>query len=234
MSLELVGLEAGYGGARVVQGVSLSVPPGRIVTLLGPNGAGKSTTLRAVAGLIRPRGGEVRLDGQRVDGLAADAVLRRGLALVPERRELFPSLTVAENLALGAYTRRDKAEVAADLEMVFTLFPRLKERRPQAARTLSGGEQQMLAIGRGLMSRPRYLLLDEPSLGIAPLLIEEIFRKLLDIRSQGTAILLVEQNATAALQVADHGYVIETGLIRLEGSAEALAADDAVRETYLR
>ena len=234
MSLELVGLEAGYGGARVVQGVSLSVPPGRIVTLLGPNGAGKSTTLRAVAGLIRPRGGEVRLDGQRVDGLAADAVLRRGLALVPERRELFPSLPVAENLALGAYTRRDKAEVAADLEMVFTLFPRLKERRPQAARTLSGGEQQMLAIGRGLMSRPRYLLLDEPSLGIAPLLIEEIFRKLLDIRSQGTAILLVEQNATAALQVADHGYVIETGLIRLEGSAEALAADDAVRETYLR
>jgi branched-chain amino acid transport system ATP-binding protein len=234
MSLELVGLEAGYGGARVVQGVSLSVPPGRIVTLLGPNGAGKSTTLRAVAGLIRPRGGEVRLDGQRVDGLPADAVLRRGLALVPERRELFPSLTVAENLALGAYTRRDKAEVATDLEMVFTLFPRLKERRPQAARTLSGGEQQMLAIGRGLMSRPRYLLLDEPSLGIAPLLIEEIFRKLLDIRSQGTAILLVEQNAAAALQVADHGYVIETGVIRLEGSAQALAADDAVRETYLR
>ena len=234
MSLELVGIEAGYGGARVVQGVSLSVPPGRIVTLLGPNGAGKSTTLRAVAGLIRPSAGEVRLDGTRLDGLPADAVLRRGLALVPERRELFPSLSVAENLALGAYTRRDRGEVAADLEMVFTLFPRLKERRPQAARTLSGGEQQMLAIARGLMSRPRTLLLDEPSLGLAPLLIEEIFRKLVDIRSQGTAILLVEQNAAAALQVADHGYVLETGVIRLEGSASALASNDAVQETYLR
>jgi branched-chain amino acid transport system ATP-binding protein len=234
MSLDLVGLEAGYGGARVVQGVSLSVPPGRIVTLLGPNGAGKSTTLRAVAGLIRLSAGEVRLEGQRLDGEPADVVLRRGLALVPERRELFPSLTVAENLALGAFSRRDKAEVATDLEMVFTLFPRLKERRPQAARTLSGGEQQMLAIGRGLMSRPRYLLLDEPSLGLAPLLIEEIFRKLESIRAQGTAILLVEQNAAAALQVADHGYVLEAGMIRLEGSALALATDDAVREAYLR
>lgn len=234
MSLDLVGLEAGYGGARVVQGISLSVPPGRIVTLLGPNGAGKSTTLRAVAGLIRLGAGEVRLEGQCLDGEPADVVLRRGVALVPERRELFPSLSVAENLALGAYSRRDKVEVATDLEMVFTLFPRLKERRPQAARTLSGGEQQMLAIGRGLMSRPRYLLLDEPSLGLAPLLIEEIFRKLVSIRAQGTAILLVEQNAAAALQVADHGYVLEAGVIRLEGSAQALATNDAVREAYLR
>ena len=234
MALEIAGLEAGYGGARVVQGISFRVPEGSIVTLLGPNGAGKSTTLRAIAGLLRPGGGAVTLDGVRLDGLAADAVVRHGIALVPERRELFPSLSVAENLALGAYVRRDRAAVADDLEMVFALFPRLRERRPQPARTLSGGEQQMLAIGRGLMSRPRYLMLDEPSLGLAPLLIAEIFRKLVDIRAHGTAILLVEQNAAAALDVADHGYVLETGVIRLEGSAAALAADDAVRETYLR
>jgi branched-chain amino acid transport system ATP-binding protein len=234
MALELVGIEAGYGGARVVQGISLAVPEGSIVTLLGPNGAGKSTTLRAVAGLLRPTAGTITLDGVRLDGLAPDALVRRGLALVPERRELFPSLSVAENLALGAYIRRDRAAIAADLEMVFMLFPRLRERRGQAARTLSGGEQQMLAIGRGLMSRPRYLLLDEPSLGLAPMLIAEIFRKLTEIRAHGTAILLVEQNAAAALDVADHGYVLETGLIRLQGSAAALAADDAVRETYLR
>ncbi len=234
MALELRGLEAGYGGALVVQGVSLAVPEGRIVTLLGPNGAGKSTTLRAVAGLVRPRAGEVRLNGARIDGMPADAAVGRGLALVPERRELFPSLPVAENLALGAFSRRDRAGIAEDLEMCFALFPRLKERRAQPARTLSGGEQQMLAIARGLMSRPRYLLLDEPSLGLAPLLIEEIFRKLVQIRAAGTAILLVEQNAMAALDVADYGYVLETGVIRLEGDAAALRADDSVRETYLR
>ena len=234
MALELRGVEAGYGGALAVQGVSLTVPPGSIVTLLGPNGAGKSTTLRAAAGLIRPRAGEILLDGERLDGLPADAVVRRGLALVPERRELFPSLPVLENLSLGAHTRRDRAAIAEDLEMCFALFPRLKERRAQPARTLSGGEQQMVAIARGLMSRPRYLLLDEPSLGLAPLLIEEIFRKLIDIRARGTAILLVEQNAAAALEVADRGYVIETGQIRLEGTAADLAAADAVRETYLR
>lgn len=221
--------------ARVaVRDVSLSVNAGEIVTLLGPNGAGKSTTLRAAAGLIRPRSGEILLDGERLDGLPADAVVRRGLALVPERRELFPSLPVLENLLLGAHTRRDRAAIAEDLEMCFALFPRLKERGAQPASTLSGGEQQMVAIARGLMSRPRYLLLDEPSLGLAPLLIEEIFRKLIDIRARGTAILLVEQNAAAALEVADRGYVIETGQIRLEGTAAELAADDAVRETYLR
>lgn len=234
MALELRGVEAGYGRALAVQGVSLTVPPGSIVTLLGPNGAGKSTTLRATAGLIRPRAGEILLDGERLDGLPADAVVRRGLALVPERRELFPSLPVLENLSLGAHTRRDRAAIAEDLEMCFALFPRLRERRAQPAGTLSGGEQQMVAIARGLMSRPRYLLLDEPSLGLAPLLIEEIFRKLIDIRARGTAILLVEQNAAAALEVADRGYVIETGQIRLEGTAADLAADDAVRETYLR
>jgi len=234
MALELREVEAGFGSALAVQGVSLTVSPGSIVTLLGPNGAGKSTTLRAAAGLIRPRAGEILLDGERLDGLPADAVVRRGLALVPERRELFPSLPVLENLSLGAHTRRDRAAIAEDLEMCFALFPRLKERRAQPARTLSGGEQQMVAIARGLMSRPRYLLLDEPSLGLAPLLIEEIFRKLIDIRARGTAILLVEQNATAALEVADRGYVIETGQIRLEGTAADLAADDAVRETYLR
>jgi branched-chain amino acid transport system ATP-binding protein len=234
MALELRGVEAGYGGALAVQGVSLTVPARSIVTLLGPNGAGKSTTLRAAAGLIRPRAGKILLDGERLDGLPADAVVRRGLALVPERRELFPSLPVLENLSLGAHTRRDRAAIAEDLEMCFALFPRLKERGAQPARTLSGGEQQMVAIARGLMSRPRYLLLDEPSLGLAPLLIEEIFRKLSDIRARGTAILLVEQNAAAALAVADRGYVIEAGQIRLEGTAADLAADDAVRETYLR
>jgi len=234
MALELRAVEAGYGGALAVQGVSLTVPARSIVTLLGPNGAGKSTTLRAAAGLIRPRAGEILLDGERLDGLPADAVVRRGLALVPERRELFPSLPVLENLLLGAHTRRDRAAIAEDLEMCFALFPRLKERGAQLARTLSGGEQQMVAIARGLMSRPRYLLLDEPSLGLAPLLIEEIFRKLSAIRARGTAILLVEQNAAAALEVADRGYVIETGQIRLEGTAADLAADDAVRETYLR
>jgi branched-chain amino acid transport system ATP-binding protein len=233
MALELRGIEAGYGGALAVQGVSLAVEAGSIVTLLGPNGAGKSTTLRVIAGLMRPRAGEVWLEGERLDGLAADEVVRRGLALVPERRELFPSLPVIENLTLGAHTRRDRARIADDLEMCFTLFPRLRERRAQPARTLSGGEQQMVAIARGLMSRPRYLLLDEPSLGLAPLLIEEIFRKLRDIRAGGTAILLVEQNAAAALDVADRGYVIETGEIRMEGSAAELASDDGVRETYL-
>ncbi len=234
MTLEVAGLEAGYGNVRVVHGISFSVPDSSIVTLLGPNGAGKSTTLRAIAGLVKPSSGSVMLDGDRIDGLAADAVVRRGLALVPERRELFPSLSVAGNLSLGAYTRSDRAGIAADLEMVFTLFPRLKERRQQHALTLSGGEQQMLAIGRGLMSRPRYLLLDEPSLGLAPLLIAEIFRKFVEIRASGTAILLVEQNASAALDVVDHGYVLETGVIRLEGGAASLAADDAIRETYLR
>jgi branched-chain amino acid transport system ATP-binding protein len=234
MPLEIRGLEAGYGRALAVQGINLSVPEGRIVALLGPNGAGKSTTLRAIAGLLRPRAGSVTLDGTRLDHLPADQVLRRGLALVPERRELFPGLTVQENLALGAHTRRDRAEIAADQEMCFALFPRLKERRPQAARTLSGGEQQMLAIARGLMSRPRFLLLDEPSLGIAPLLIEEIFRRLVEIRAQGTAILLVEQNAVATLEIADEGYVLETGSIRLHGTATQLRADDAVQEAYLR
>jgi branched-chain amino acid transport system ATP-binding protein len=233
MPLEVVGLEAGYGRALAVQGISLAVPEGRLVTLLGPNGAGKSTTLRAIAGLLRPRHGKGLLDGEDICGLPPDAVLRRGLALVPERRELFPGLTVAENLALGAFIRRDRAGIAAETELCFTLFPRLKERRGQRAGTLSGGEQQMLAIARGLMSRPRYLLLDEPSLGIAPLLIAEIFRRLVAIRDQGTAILLVEQNAAAALDIADDGYVLEAGLIRLHGPAAALREDAAVQAAYL-
>jgi branched-chain amino acid transport system ATP-binding protein len=233
MPLELRAIEAGYGRAIAVQGVSLIVPDGGIVTLLGPNGAGKSTTLKVAAGLLRPTAGQVLLDGTRIDGLAADRVLRRGLALVPERRELFPGLTVRENLALGAHSRDDRASIAADLEMCLGLFPRLAERRAQVVRTLSGGEQQMLAIARGLMSRPRMLLLDEPSLGIAPLLVEEIFRQLPKIRDRGTAILLVEQNAVAALAVADFGYVIEAGSIRLSGSPAALRADEAVQQAYL-
>ena len=233
MPLELRGIEAGYGRALAVQGVSLTVPDDGIVALLGPNGAGKSTTLRVVAGLLRPRAGQVLLDGERIEGLPADRVLRRGVALVPERRELFPSLTVRENLHLGAYSRDDRAGIAADAAECLALFPHLAERRVQPARTLSGGEQQMLAIARGLMSRPRFLLLDEPSLGIAPLLLEEIFRRLPGIRARGTAILLVEQNAEAALAIADEGHVLETGAIRLSGSPAALRADDAVRRAYL-
>jgi len=233
--LELRGIEAGYGRALAVQGVSLTVPDGGIVALLGPNGAGKSTTLRVVSGLLRPRAGSVLLDGERLDGLPADSVLRRGVALVPERRELFPGLSVRENLLLGAYSRGDREGIAADEAMCLALFPRLAERRAQAARTLSGGEQQMLAIARGLMSRPRFLLLDEPSLGIAPLLVEEIFRRLPEIRARrGTAILLVEQNAEAALAVAEEGHVLETGALRLSGTPAALRVDDAVRRAYLR
>jgi branched-chain amino acid transport system ATP-binding protein len=228
------GIEAGYGSGTVLHGLSLSVGRGQIVTLLGPNGAGKSTALKAVGGLLRPRRGSIRFDGRAIDGLRADEIVRRGVALVPERRELFPNLTVQENLQLGAYLRRDAAGVQADREMCLEIFPRLAERRRQAASTLSGGEQQMLAIARGLMSRPRLLLLDEPSLGLSPLLVEEIFTRIGTFRTSGVSVLLVEQNAMAALEVADHGYVLEAGTIQLAGTAAELAADENVRLSYLR
>jgi branched-chain amino acid transport system ATP-binding protein len=231
--LEVGHLKAGYGGAAVLSDVTLGIGPGLIVTLLGPNGAGKSTTLRCIAGLLTPRGGSISLDKAEIGGMAAHQVVRKGISLVPERRELFPNLPVQENLLLGAYIRNDNAGIRSDLDMVFSLFPRLHERRTQSAQTLSGGEQQMLAIGRGLMSRPRFLLLDEPSLGLAPQRIDEIFERIRQIRSTGTAILLVEQNAVAALEVADYGYVIEAGEIRLHGTAAELAANPAVQAAYL-
>lgn len=231
--LDVRGLEAGYGGAVVLLGVTLRIEPGQIVALLGPNGAGKSTALRCMAGLLRPRGGSIRLDEAGIGGLPAHQIVRKGISLVPERRELFPNLGVLENLLLGAYIRSDRAAIRADLDMVFSLFPRLQERRSQVAQTLSGGEQQMLAIGRGLMSRPRYLLLDEPSLGLAPQRIDEIFERIRQIRASGTAILLVEQNAVAALEVADYGYVLEAGEIRVHGSAAELYSNPAVQQAYL-
>jgi branched-chain amino acid transport system ATP-binding protein len=232
--LELRGIEAGYGRALAVQGVSLTVPDGGIVALLGPNGAGKSTTLRVVSGLLRPRAGSVLLDGERLDGLPADSVLRRGVALVPERRELFPGLSVRENLLLGAYSRDDREGIAADEAMCLALFPRLAERRAQAARTLSGGEQQMLAIARGLMSRPRFLLLDEPSLGIAPLLVEEIFRRLPEIRARrGIAILLVEQRAQRTVALAHRSHVLANGRIRLDLTPSDAADTERLAQAYL-
>jgi branched-chain amino acid transport system ATP-binding protein len=230
--LEVANGAVAYGNVEAVRSVSLEVRQSEIVTIIGANGAGKTTLLNAIMG-INAYKGALTLDGRDLTKLGIEDRVSRGLCLVPEHRELFGSMPVEDNLLLGGF--RNKASVSAEIiERVYTLFPRLKERRQQYARTLSGGEQQMLAIGRGLMSHPRYLLLDEPSLGLAPLLIAEIFRKLAEIRAGGTAILLVEQNASAALDVADYGYVLETGVVQLEGSAASLSADEAVRETYLR
>lgn len=232
--LRLEALDVWYGPVQALYGVSLTVNAGEIVTLVGSNGAGKSTTLRAVSGLVVPRAGRVWLDGRAIQGLRADRVVALGVAQAPEGRRIFTRLTVRENLEMGAFLVRDRAQAASTLERVFALFPRLKEREGQAGGTLSGGEQQMLAIGRALMSRPRLLLLDEPSLGIAPILVQEIFREIQRInREDGTTILLVEQNAHVALGVAHRAYVLETGRIVLEGSAQALRDDPQVREAYL-
>jgi branched-chain amino acid transport system ATP-binding protein len=209
------------------------VRQGEIVTLIGSNGAGKSTTLRAISGLIKPRLGSILLDGQPIDPLPAHAVMRLGISQSPEGRRIFARLTVEENLELGAFTRNDKTAIRADLERVLALFPRLRERLRQRGGTLSGGEQQMLAIGRALMSRPRLLLLDEPSMGLAPLLVEQIFRIVRSINEQGTTILLVEQNAHAALSIAHRAYVLETGTVVLEGPATEVLASSQVREAYL-
>jgi branched-chain amino acid transport system ATP-binding protein len=223
-----------YGAVQALHGVSLEVREGEIVTLVGSNGAGKSTTLRAISGLVAARAGRILLEGRAIQGLAADRIVGLGVAHAPEGRRIFTRLSVRENLEMGAYLRRDKAETRATLERVFALFPRLEEREAQSGGTLSGGEQQMLAIGRALMSRPRLLLLDEPSLGIAPILVQEIFREIARInREDGTAILLVEQNANAALGVAQRAYVLETGRIVLEGPAAELKDHPQVREAYL-
>ncbi|HVW34632.1 MAG TPA: ABC transporter ATP-binding protein [Acidimicrobiia bacterium] len=234
--LEVDGLEVAYGKIRAVKGVTFAVPAGTVVTLIGANGAGKTTTLRTLSGLMSPSGGSVSFGGRRIDGLPAHRIVELGIAHVPEGRRIFPRMSVRENLELGAFTRVDTAragELAADFDRVFSLFPVLAERRRQPGGTLSGGEQQMLAIGRAMMSRPRLLMLDEPSMGLSPIMMNLIFTTLAELKAQGTTILLVEQNAQAALALADRAYVIETGCVVLEGSAAELAASEAVRKAYL-
>jgi len=232
--LTVTDLSVRYGKVEALHGVSLTVPAGAIVTVIGPNGAGKTTLLSAIMGLL-PSTGTIHFAGNRVGVPDVEALVTQGMALVPEKRELFGEMSVEDNLILGAFQRycRGDRSVAATLEEVYTIFPRLKERRTQMAATLSGGERQMLAVGRALMGKPRLLLLDEPSLGLAPLIIREIFRTIARLREQGVSILLVEQNARAALQVADYGYVLETGEVTLAGPAEQLANDPQVIETYL-
>jgi branched-chain amino acid transport system ATP-binding protein len=224
---------AGYGQIVAVKGISLTLAEGEIVTLIGANGAGKTTTLRTISGLIRPRAGRITFEDRRIDQLPPHQVVRLGISQAPEGRGIFGRLTVYENLEMGAFTRADGAGLRDDLERVYTLFPRLKERLKQPGGTLSGGEQQMLAIGRALMARPRVLLLDEPSMGLAPVLVETIFETVREINRQGTTILLVEQNAHMALAVATRGYVLESGQIALAASAAELARSEMVRKTYL-
>ncbi|HSF30361.1 MAG TPA: ABC transporter ATP-binding protein [Candidatus Tectomicrobia bacterium] len=231
--LRVQGIETFYGNIQALKGISFEVPEGSIITLLGANGAGKSTTLKSISGLTPPSRGCVTFMGQPIAGRPPEQVVRLGIAHVPEGRELFPGLTVLENLRMGAFTRRDKREVQQSLERVYTHFPILADRRSQLAGTLSGGEQQMLAIGRALMARPRLILLDEPSLGLAPKLVEEIFRIIHDIRTSGATVLLVEQNANKALAIADYGYVLETGQIALQGDSQQLLRNDHVRRSYL-
>jgi branched-chain amino acid transport system ATP-binding protein len=232
MLLEVRSLEVGYGGIRAVKGIDLEVCEGELVCLIGANGAGKSTTLRAICGLLRAREGKVRYDGADIAGTPVHELPRKGLVMVPEGRGIFAQLTVEENLAMGAFTR-DDGDIKRDLERRYETFPRLKERRTQTAGTLSGGEQQMLAIGRALMARPKLLLLDEPSMGLAPRLVAKIFEIVREIAKEGVTILLVEQNARLALEVAARGYVMESGNITLAGNSEKLLADPKVREAYL-
>jgi branched-chain amino acid transport system ATP-binding protein len=231
--LSLEKLEVAYGGIRAVKGIDLAVESGEMVCLIGANGAGKSTTLRAITGLVRAAVGRIRYDGADISGLRVHDIARRGLAMVPEGRGVFPQLTIEENLAMGAYARADRAAVRGDLEHAFQLFPRLAERRRQTAGTLSGGEQQMLAIARALMSRPKLLLLDEPSMGLAPLMVERIFEVIRTIAAEGVTLLLVEQNARLALEVSHRGYVLDGGLVTISGPARSLLGDSRVREAYL-
>ncbi len=231
--LKVEQLSAHYGGIHALQGIALDVPDGSIVSLIGANGAGKSTTLKSIVGLVKPSRGTVTWNGEVLTGLPTKDIVSRGVCLVPEGRHVFPNLTVDENLTLGAYSRSDKPGIAADREKVFGLFPRLKERVSQKAGTLSGGEQQMLAVGRALMTRPRLLMMDEPSLGLAPLIVKMIFDIVKAINAEGVTVLLVEQNAKAALEIADYGYVLETGRIIFHGPGKDLLKDDRVRHAYL-
>jgi branched-chain amino acid transport system ATP-binding protein len=231
--LELNQIHTYYGRIHALKGVSITVEKGEIVTLIGGNGAGKTTTLRTITGLIKPRGGEITLEGEDLTSVKAHQIVHKGVSMVPEGRGIFARLTVSENLDLGAYIRRDREAMASDLERVFTLFPRLKERRTQVAGTLSGGEQQMLAIGRAMMARPRLLLLDEPSMGLAPILVESIFDTVRQINQEGVTVLLVEQNALMALSIAHRGYVLQTGYIVLQNTAQSLQQNEMVQKAYL-
>jgi branched-chain amino acid transport system ATP-binding protein len=231
--LSLQQLQVAYGGIRAVKGIDVEVGAGEVVCLIGANGAGKTTTLKAITGLVRAAAGRIVYDGADIVGRRVHEIARRGLALVPEGRGVFAQLTILENLSMGAYARNDRAAVEADVERAFTLFPRLKERRAQTAGTLSGGEQQMLAIARALMSRPKLLLLDEPSMGLAPLMVERIFEVVRSIAAEGVTMLLVEQNARLALETSHRGYVLEGGLVAFSGQARALLGDPRVREAYL-
>ncbi len=226
-------LSVHYGGIHALQGVSLEVPEGKVVTLIGANGAGKSTTLRSIIGLVKSSGGTVSWNGETLTGMATKDIVERGVVLVPEGRHVFPNLTIEENIILGAYARNDRTAINRDRERVFGLFPRLRERLKQKAGTLSGGEQQMLAVGRAMMTAPKLLMMDEPSLGLAPLVVKMIFDIIREINKEGTTVLLIEQNAKAALEVADYGYVLETGRILFDGPGRQLLSDDRVRKAYL-
>ncbi|HYA03137.1 MAG TPA: ABC transporter ATP-binding protein [Syntrophobacteria bacterium] len=231
--LEIRDLHVYYGGIHALRGISLEVAEGSIVTLVGSNGAGKSTSLRAISGLVRPKSGTITLLGEEITHAPVEEVVKRGVVMVPEGRKVFANLTVWENLRIGAYNRSDLREIGNDIAWVYSLFPRLKERTKQLGGTLSGGEQQMLALGRALMARPRLIMMDEPSLGLAPILVSEVFRIIESINEQGTTILLVEQNAMAALEVAHYGYVLETGKISLQGEGSDLLENEQIKECYL-
>ena len=231
--LKIENLHVSYGGIQALRGISLEVPDGKIVTLIGANGAGKSTTLRTITGLVKAQSGSIQWNGEELLGKSIDKIVTSGIAMSPEGRRVFPDMTVLENLKIGAYLRRDKDGIAKDLQWVYDLFPRLKEREWQLAGTLSGGEQQMLAVGRALMSRPKLLLLDEPYLGLAPLVVQDIFSIIREINNQGVTVLLIEQNANMALKIADLAYVLETGNITMSGTGAELLANDKVKEAYL-
>ena len=231
--LKINNLHVSYGGIRALRGVNLEVPDGKIVTLIGANGAGKSTLLRTISGLVKADSGSITYNGKELLGMPINKVLEEGIAHAPEGRRVFPDMTVLENLKIGAYLRKDKAEIEKDIQWVYSLFPRLEERSWQLAGTLSGGEQQMLAVGRALMSRPKVLMMDEPSLGLAPLVVQGIFDIIRTINEQGVTVLLIEQNANMALKIADIAYVLETGEITKKGSGAELLADESIKEAYL-
>ena len=231
--LKISGLKVAYGGIQAVKGVDLEVREGELVTLIGSNGAGKTTTMKAITGGLKPNEGSVEYLGKNIAGLGAWDLVRTGLAMVPEGRGVFARMTITENLQMGAYTRTDKAEIAAGIERAFTIFPRLKERKDQLAGTMSGGEQQMLAMARALMSQPKVLLLDEPSMGLSPIMVAKIFEVVKEVSAQGVTVLLVEQNAKLALQAADRGYVMDSGLITMSGDAKQMLNDPKVRAAYL-
>ncbi|WP_238885255.1 ABC transporter ATP-binding protein [Clostridium sp. YIM B02551] len=231
--IKIDNLVVSYGGIEALKDISLEVPSGKIVTLVGANGAGKSTTLKSIVGLVKPKSGSISYEGIDLTKLSTEKMVEKGIALVPEGRKVFTDLTVLENLKIGAYSRKDRKEISEDIENVYSLFPRLKERSWQLAGTLSGGEQQMLAIGRALMSRPKLIMMDEPSLGLAPIIVKELFGIIKRIREEGTTVLLIEQNANAALKIADIGYIMETGKITLKGSGADLLNNDEVKKAYL-